>query len=173
MTESLDSGLDVLVHEVELHVAADGWDQPARLFALVDTARLLAEEPSIAAQVDTDGMHPLTPVEQEGLPPHDSLEELLATLAWPEAVTGTAVVVERILLPAGVEEDLPADEEEALRVVSEHPERREVRIAVAVLRDGSRASAIRLREHDADSEVLAGPDLVPGLGDALAATLSE
>ena len=34
--------------EVERHVGRLGWDQPARLFALVPTAELLAAEPSLA-----------------------------------------------------------------------------------------------------------------------------
>jgi hypothetical protein len=41
---------------------------------------------------------------------------------------------------------------------------------VGVLRDGTRHSALRLRRHDTDDEVLAGPDLVPALAEALAAT---
>jgi hypothetical protein len=40
-----------------------------------------------------------------------------------------------------------------------------------VLRDGSRYSALRLRKHDTDDEVLAGEDLVPALAEALAITL--
>ena len=53
---------------------------------------------------------------------------------------------------------------------SDHPERREARLAVAVLRDGSRACTVRLRGPDED-ELLVGPDLAPALADALAATL--
>jgi hypothetical protein len=53
---------------------------------------------------------------------------------------------------------------------SEHPQRREARLGVAVLRDGSRACTVRMRGQDED-ELLVGPDLAPDLADALAATL--
>ena len=43
-------------------------------------------------------------------------------------------------------------------------------MTVAVLRDGARESAVRLREKDSPTEVLTGADLVPGLAEALAAT---
>ena len=33
-----DPALAAAVLEIEAHVARDGWDQPARLYALVDTA---------------------------------------------------------------------------------------------------------------------------------------
>ena len=46
-------------------------------------------------------------------------------------------------------------------------------MTVAVLRDGSRESALRLREKDSPTEVLTGPDLVPGLADALATTFED
>ena len=44
---------------------------------------------------------------------------------------------------------------------------------VAVLRDGSRSAALRMRAHDEETSVLTGRDLVPGLADALAETLSD
>jgi hypothetical protein len=77
------------------------------------------------------------------------------------------------MLPPSEESELPADEQEALRWVAEHPAREEVRLVVAVLRDGSRAAALRMRSHDEETAVLSGPDLVPGLADALAATLAD
>ena len=43
---------------------------------------------------------------------------------------------------------------------------------VGVLRAASRHSALRMRGHDSDDQVLAGPDLLPGLADALASTLT-
>jgi hypothetical protein len=114
---------------------------------------------------------PLTPVEQEELPDHASLEELLRGLAWPDEVAGAALVVERVVLPTEAEADLPPDEDEALAVLAEHPARQDVRMAVAALRDGSRLAAMRFRQHDDAAAVLLGPELVPGLTEALAATL--
>lgn len=46
-------------------------------------------------------------------------------------------------------------------------------MTVAVLRNGAREAAIRLREKDTATEVLTGPDLVPGLAEALAATFES
>ena len=51
--------------------------------------------------------------------------------------------------------------------------RREARLAVAVLRDGSRACAVRLRAADAEQDaLLVGGDLVPNLAEALLETFS-
>ena len=163
--------LVLVLREVEDFVADGGWDQPARLFALVPTGELLAREPRLVGVVAGDDADGLTPVEQEELPEYATLEELLAGLAWPPGVVGAALVVERVVLPAEVEDELPDDEAEALAVLADHPARQDVRLAVAVLRDGARASTVRVRTHDASSDVLEGSDLVPGLGDALAATL--
>lgn len=175
------------VIELEQHVDATGWDQPPRLFALVETADLLRREPGIAAAMGLEP-HPepswgapldlpegsaLTSVEQEDLPAHSSLEELLAAIAWPGEVLGAALVVERLMLPTDVEARLPRDEQEALTWLAAHPQRQEVRMAVAVLRDGSRECALRFRSHDTDDAVLSGADLVPGLVAALAGTLTD
>ena len=164
--------------EVERHVAAAGWDAPPRVFALVRTAEAVAVDPSLADVLPTDVVAEavgdpdhLTSVEQEDLPASDGLEELLARIGWPPAVAGAAVVVERVVVPPSVE--LPGDPAEALAVVEAHPDRREVRIAVAVLRDGTTGSAVRQRADDDDLRVVVGEDLVPGLSAALRATLAD
>jgi hypothetical protein len=162
------------VIEIEQHVAASGWDQPPRLYALVPTADLVRQEPQLAAQLGAQADAPghLTPVEQEELPAHDSIEELLAGIAWPPEVAGTAIVLERVMLPPQAEAELPEDESAAVTWAAQHPERQEVRIAVGVVRDGSRECALRFRSQDRDDAVLSGAELVPGLADALAATLT-
>jgi hypothetical protein len=68
---------------------------------------------------------------------------------------------------------MPQEEAAALQWLAEHPDRQEVRLVVAVLRDGSRSAALRMRRHDEETSVLTGTDLVPGLADALAATLGD
>lgn len=71
--------LENIVRDLDRHVAADGWAQPPRLFALV------AE----------DG--PVSVVEQ---PWESSGEDLLADLsriAWPAEVLGAAVSAQRLL----------------------------------------------------------------------------
>jgi hypothetical protein len=170
------SSLTQVVIEIERHAAQAGWEQPARLYALVDTADLLSREPQLAGKLGMDaasvGPAALTPVEQEALPADQGLDEVLAGIAWPAQVLGCALVVERLMLPPEVEAQLP-DSGDLASWVAAHPKKQEVRIVVGVLRDGSREAAIRLRNHDADTSVLSGPQLVPGLAEALAATLED
>jgi hypothetical protein len=175
------------VLEIDEYAASLGWDQPARLFALVDTAQLRSQEPVLAGQLglDEDGEdsqtpgNSLTPVEQDELPNGTPLDEFLATIAWPDAVTGCAMTVERLMLPPSAESSVPEElqedgaEERLAEWIAAHPERQEVRMTVAVLRDGTRESAVRLREKDSTTEVLTGAGLVPGLAQALAATLED
>jgi hypothetical protein len=164
--------------EIDQYASELGWEQPARLFALVDTVRLLAEEPDLSARLGlADGAEtgPLTPIEQDEIPADAPLDEFLATIAWPEVVTGCALTVERLMLPPAAEEAIPRelDDQVLASWVAAHPDRQEVRMTVAVLRDGSRESAIRLREKDSPTEVLTGSRLVPGLAKALAATFED
>ncbi|AXK31529.1 hypothetical protein DVA86_01575 [Streptomyces armeniacus] len=168
------------VLEIDEYAAGLGWDQPARLFALVDTAQLRAEEPALAEQLapgadEDEAPGSYTPVEQDALPSGTALDEFLGTIAWPGAVAGCALTVERLMLPPSAEESVPdgLNSGELADWVAAHPERQEVRMTVAVLRDGARDSALRLREKDAATEVLTGASLVPGLADALAATFEE
>ncbi len=167
---SPDEGLAAAVVEIERHAAAAGWDQPARLFALVETAQIAAREPQLA---DSLGDGTLTAVEQDGLTPEASIEEQLATIIWPDTVHGCAALVERFVLPSDVEADLPDDAEEAAAYVAEHPDRQEVRIVAAATRTGASYCALRLRAHDDDASVLTGPALVPVLVDLVRATLEE
>ncbi|MCH0541335.1 hypothetical protein I3F58_17560 [Streptomyces sp. MUM 203J] len=169
------SPLTRAVLEIDQYASTLGWDQPARLFALVDTARMRAEEPEMATQLgldDAEATAPLTPIEQDELPAGAALDEFLATIAWPDAVVGCALTVERLMLPPSAEGAVPdaLDQAALARWVADHPERREVRMTVAVLRDGARESAVRLREKDSPTEVLTGADLVPNLAEALSAT---
>ncbi|MFL6127699.1 MAG: PPA1309 family protein [Mycobacteriales bacterium] len=158
--------------EIERHVAGSGWDQRPQLFALARTAELMAREPDFAARLglDADRMpaEALTPVEQDPLP-DGPLDESLAQVGWPSEVAGCALVQEVVMLPPEVEDVMPRHAD-VIGWASDHPERREARLAVAVLRDGSRACTVRLRGQDED-ELLVGPDLAPALADALAATL--
>ncbi|MEV7287351.1 PPA1309 family protein [Streptomyces sp. NPDC093252] len=172
------SPLTRAVLEIDEYVSGLGWDQPARLFALVDTARLRAQEPSLAAQLglgaeqETSG---LTPIEQDEMGTDRPLDEFLATIAWPDAVTGCALSVERLMLPPSAEAQVPQDLDEAAlaKWVAAHPGRQEVRMTVAVLRDGTRESALRLRAKDTPTEVVTGSELVPGLAEALTATFAD
>ncbi|MFI9270475.1 PPA1309 family protein [Kitasatospora sp. NPDC052896] len=162
--------------EIDEYVAGLGWDLPTRLFALVDSAQLRRTDPALAKQLGLDAAQDgsLTPVEQDELPAGMALDEFLGTIAWPDMVAGCALVVERLMLPPGAEKTRPANASEAqiAEWVANHPNRQEVRITAAVLRDGKRETALRLREKDLAREVLTGPDLVPGLTKALLATFA-
>ncbi|MCC9709537.1 hypothetical protein E4N62_32330 [Streptomyces sp. MNU76] len=166
------------VLEIDEYASGLGWDQPARLFALVDTARLRSQEPALAAQLglqDESETVGLTPIEQDEIPAGQALDEFLGTIAWPDAVVGCALTVERLMLPPSAEASVPENLDGArlTKWVASHPDRQEVRMTVAVLRDGSRDSALRLREKDTPTEVLTGPELVPGLAEALSATFVD
>jgi hypothetical protein len=178
--------LENVAAEIERHVGATGWDQPPQIFALVDTAELLRAQPGLTGEVggETTAVPAgsLTPVEQEPLP-DAPLDETLGRIAWPEGVRGCALVHEIVVLPPGAEEEMPADAD-AAEYAARHPDRREARLAVAVLRDGTRASVVRVRGNagtggmdrpdgmdDTEDSVLTAPDIAPNLAEALLATL--
>ena len=162
--------------EIDEYAAGLGWDQPARLFALVDNGSLGQYLPALqgwegVAEPLADG---LTAVRQNELPAGARLDDFLATIAWPESVAGCAVVVERLMLPPAAEAELAAlgTDADLAAWVAGRPDRQEIRMTVGVLRDGTRQAAIRLRSKDTARDVLTGADLVPGLADALAATFA-
>jgi hypothetical protein len=165
------SRLEEVVLELERHASSAGWDAAPRLYALVEAPELHESEPELAAQLgvpNTPGG--LAALEQPELPAGKAVDEVLEGIEWPEQVAGCALVIERILLPEGAEDDIP--EEDPVGWAGEHPGREDVRLVVGVLRDGSRHSAMRLRGHDSDDQVLSGPELVPALADTLASTLT-
>jgi len=169
----IDPALAAAVLEIESHIAEGGWDQPSRLYALVDTGALVRREPVLASAMgldDASAAGSLTPVEQEQLPP-DRFEASLAAIAWGPEVTGCAAVVERLVLPPEADDSLPDDPAAAAAYASEHPDRHEVRMVVGVTRAGASYCALRLRTHDDDQSVVGGADLVPELIALLGATL--
>jgi hypothetical protein len=173
LAPAADLALRAAVLELERHAAESGWDQPARLFALVHTEELLANEPGLADMLEVDPTADLTgsitPIEQDELPEDVTLEQLLGEMTWPDAVHGTAVIVERLVLPPSVE--LPEDDAAAQELAESHPERQEVRMVGGATRTGSTYCALRLRAHDEDFSVIEGPDLVPALLELLQSTL--
>jgi hypothetical protein len=167
------------IAEVDRHLAEGGWDQPTRLYALVRTVDLLASEPNLSHTLGVTTQpdaHALTPVEQESPPTGSALDEWLGEIGWPAEVAGCMLSQEVLTLPPSVENDVPleADAADAVAWAASHPLRREVRMLVGVLRDGSRTATLRVRGvADAPDDVVSGDDLVPRLADALAATLLD
>lgn len=166
--------LDAVTAEIEAHLAAGGWDQPPALFALVPTT-LVAADPSGAAMLDLPAgavipPDSLTPVAQDALP-DQPLDEALAAIEWPPAVAGCALSQEIVILPPGAEDEL--SDSDAVSEAATHPDRREARLVVSVLRDGAMATVLRIRamspgERD---DIAFGADLAPNLTAALRATL--
>ena len=164
--------LALVALDTERHVASAGWDQPARLFALVRTDALLAREPHLRDQLRETDLRPgsFTAIEQEGLPSTSSIETLVGRVAWPDEVDGCAFAIERMVVPPEAERDLPERPEDAVEALAAHPGRQDVRLLVAVLRDGGSICLLRQRANDSDDAVATGPDIAPGLVAALAAT---
>lgn len=174
--DEYEAALKAAVREIEAYAAEAGWDQPARLFALVPTADLLHREPGLAEALGVDaGTAPdtLTPVEQEPVPADQQVEDVLAQIMWPAEVFGCAAVVERLVLPPSVDGQLPEEPAAAQAFAAEHPDRQEVRIVAAATRTGSTYCALRLRSHDDDFSVLESRDLVPALLELLSGTLEQ
>ena len=114
-----------VVVDIEKGAARVGWDHAPSIYALVPTAMLLADPnlPSdIADQLRSgwDGSEDhLSAIIQEDLDT-DDVEQVLAHLAWPEAVPGAAITVERIVVPPEVEDEAPEDPDEAMAFISNH-----------------------------------------------------
>ncbi len=159
--------------DTERHVARLGWDQPPRLFALVRTSVLQEREPSLHGRLGDADPAGYTAVEQEGLPPTSDLESLLGRIAWPEDVEGAAIAIERIVVPPEAERDLPEDPRAATDRLVSHPDRKDVRLLAACLRDGQSVCLLRQRDHDSDDAVAVGSDIAPGLTHALSMTLRD
>ncbi|MBB1484922.1 hypothetical protein H5392_13755 [Tessaracoccus sp. MC1865] len=151
--------------DVERHVSGAGWDQPARLFALVTTGTLLDVEPHLRGRVPDTAPDALTAIEQDEFHATDDLFARLAGIYWPDTVEGCALALERAFLPPEYEKDIPDDPDEAAMFVMKHPAKTDVRVVVGVLRDGARHGLARLQDNPDD--LLGAEDLVPGLADAL------
>lgn len=163
--------LPATVTEIERQLAESGWDQPPKLYALVETGHLQANEPALADLLKDSDPEGLTPVEQE--PIETDVAEFLSGIEWPESVAGCALVNEVVMLPDGAAEERPSDVDEEAWAAA-HPDARDVRLVVGVLRGGERASVLRIRGREgAEDDLLAAPDLVPNLAIALLATLGE
>ena len=95
MTAPPSPALISVVGEVEGHVAEAGWDQPAQLFALVDTEELLRAEPQLAESMGLVVFRPgsLTPIAQDDLG-DGPLDEQLSSMVFGTEVLGVVLVHE-------------------------------------------------------------------------------
>lgn len=174
MNATQTDGADALIAalmEIERHVTSQGWDQRARLFALVRTDELIRNEPSLAAHLSQGNPDSLSSVEQEDFVPGEDLRKTLEGISWPASVFGCAIALERSFLPKQYEAEMPVgDDAAAADFVAHHEKRQDLRVVAGALRDGSRHGVARLLSHPDD--LLGGTDLAPELIDALARTLA-
>ena len=168
MSEPDNSRLIACLADIERHVSENGWDQPARLFALVTTSSLLELEPQLRTRVPESMPDALTAIEQDNFAAGTEVLERLAGIFWPDTVEGAAIALERSFLAPEHEAQIPDDPDEAIDFVRKHPQRIDVRVVVGVQRDGARHGLARLLSNPDD--LLGAPDLVPGLADALMGT---
>lgn len=166
--QSTDALIAALL-DIERHVSSQGWDQPARLFALVRTDELIRNEPSLAAHLAAGNEDSLSSIEQEDFHPGEDLAQTLSRIQWPASVAGCAIAMERTFLPTQYEAEVPQDPELAARFVAQHPAKQDIRVVVGAMRDGARHGLARLVSNPDD--LMGSTDLVPGLADLLAETL--
>ena len=174
--DPVDPVLRAAVREIEAHAAEAGWDQPARLYALVPTSDLLVREPGLAAALGLDeasSAGTLTPIEQDEVPVDRPVEEVLAGIMWPPEVFGCAAVVERLVLPPSADVAMPVDLAEAAAYAGAHPERQDVRVVAAATRERATYCTLRMRDHDDPQSVLESTDLTPALLELLLHTLEN
>lgn len=163
--------LQTAVDELASELSSIGWDQPTRLFGLVSSDLLLATEPELAAEI---GAEPgtLTAIEQDGFDTEVPVPQMLAHIGWPDAVMGAAIALEQLVLPPEAEAELAvdADPAEVAAAAGRDPRATQLRIIVAVTRNGEEDAVLVLDGHDAPIRGGAGERLVPRLADSLAET---
>ena len=163
------SALKETVLEIERECATAGWTRGIVLYALVPTADVIESAPEMAEALAEKSPTSLTAIEQEDVELTGTIEDFLGTISWSAEVFGAALVLERLI----VNEEPPGElSQEALAEwVIEHGQ--EVRMVVGVLRDGSQECAMRMRAYDDENAIMAGPELLPGMAEALALTFAE
>ncbi|MFE3028653.1 PPA1309 family protein [Nocardia tengchongensis] len=189
------SALYRCIREVAEYVDGEGWDRPPQMFALVPTADLVAAEPALLDQLDEKDA--LTPIAQEPFPEDImgeadamALDEFLGTTSWPVSVEGCVLVQQIVVLPPTAEQSLDeaiaplladrdAADQAGRQAALTHAERRDARLFVGVLRDGTSLSLLQVRpgedEEDpfGDLELRTAPNLAPNLVEALRHTLEN
>lgn len=172
-----DPDLATAVAEVEEFTGSAGWDAPPQLFALVRTRTLVASEPQLGPSLDGAGT--FTAIAQDALPVETGqddagLADALARISWPTEVGGCILAQEIVVLPPAAAQTGGAGPGAELtsELAAAHPDRREARLVVGVLR-GRPGGACLLRVREGDDPPLRGGDLAPNLIAALQATFDE
>jgi hypothetical protein len=158
--------LAVAVLEAESSRARDGWGKPPQLYSLAAKAAVIATYPELEAEICEAPEDSLIPIKQEPLPAGEPLE-VLASVHWPDDVTGCVLVTELIVLPPEAESEALPDPEKIEQWASDHPGSRPARLAVGVSREGDYACILRLQ---GDDSVQFDPQLADDLVTALLET---
>lgn len=162
--------LDTVVTEIERHLDELGWGSAPRLFALVRTGDLLANEPHLAATLGEADPDSLTPVEQDEI--DTDIADLLPRITWPDDVVGCALSHEIVMIPDEAAEARP-DGVDPLVWAERHPEHEDLRAVAAVLRTGEAAAAVRVRGKNGEADdVVLDPEVVPNMVAALRDTFA-
>ncbi len=167
-----DRVLNAALMEAVEFVHAEGWDQPATLFALVPSTLVMD-----AVDISDETLNPLSLIVQEDLPDHiqpgsEELGEFIATLRWPEQVVG-AILAQEITFVNTAEGASSAP--------------RPARLFSGILSDangtGAERTLVQLRPSEADldadpfaqdkPQLLGGEDIAPGVLAVLRATFEE
>jgi len=156
---SNDSVLADTVRELDQHVAAAGWDQSARLFAIVPTLDLATDHPEL---VSGENSGQFMFVEQDAPLDNENVIASLEQISWPAEITGAALAIERLI-------SMQPDDEVDFNSESQT---KELRLIALVMRDGTNMNAIRQRSFDEDPDVAIASDLVPALNKALLQTFA-
>lgn len=154
-----DSVLAETIRELDQHVADGGWDQAARLFAIVLTADLATDHPELVSDGKAEQF---MFVEQDAPIDNENLIGSLEQISWPAEITGAALAIERLI-------SMQPDEEVEVDAESQT---QEIRIIALVMRDGTNLNAIRQRSYDDETNVAVASDLVPALNKALLQTFA-
>jgi hypothetical protein len=174
--DRVDSALHTALVELSDQVAADGWDQTPRLFALFAVADLQRDAPQAARRLglaELDSRARPWVARETPFDTDDGLDEALAQIRWDDEVAGCALVLELLTLPSTTQAELPDDRAAAQRFAADHPDHAELRVVVGVLRDGTRDATVRMRDEFRSDSVLFGADLASGVARVLMATFAD
>lgn len=142
------------------HADDQGWGRQPAVFGLVPTAVLAQLQPDLVA---ADDASELSPVQQEVA----DLDEFLASATWPDAVVGAVVTTVITVVPPA--EGEPPVARRGVDDVASHPDAKDGRLAVGVLREGARLALLQMLGAE-EQDLLTHPDLAADLVEALAAT---
>jgi len=153
------------VLEAESSCEREGWDNPPQLYALAGKAKLIGDDPELAAQIGEAPEDALIPVKQAPLDPGEP-RAVLARVYWPDDVSGCVLVTELVMLPPEAGDEMPPDPAAVEPWARDQPDSQPARLAVGVTRDGRYTCVLRMKGEDTVR-------IDPGLADDLVTALLE